>query len=64
MDGLLSIISRTDPGTILTLLALAFGLNRRIEDVRERMARIEPKVDLLLAGHKVVNDAPRISPGV
>ena len=62
MDGLLSILSRTDPATILTLLALGGGLYRRIEDVRERMARIEPKVDMLLAGHKVVNDASRITP--
>ncbi len=64
MDGLLALVARTDPATVVTLLVLAYGLNRRIEDLRDRMARIEPKVDLLLDGHKVVNNAPRTTPGL
>ena len=64
MNELIQLILSVHPPTLAILAVGGYAIERRMRALENRALSMETKLDLLLAGHKVVNCASDPSAGV
>ena len=57
MNELVQLLLGVQPATLTIMAVAGYALERRIRRLENRALSMETKLDLLLAGHKVVNSA-------
>ena len=57
MNELVQLLLGVQPATLTIMAVAGYALERRIRGLENRSLRMETKIDILLAGHKVVNNA-------
>lgn len=64
MNEFVQLLLGVQPATLGIMAIAGYALERRIRALENRALSMETKLDLLLAGHKVVNCGSNPAPGV